>query len=375
MFEFEITAQDSQSSARTGKFHTPHGSFHTPAFMPCGTKGAVKTLTPDELTSLGCEIMLSNTYHLMLRPGGEAVAKMGGLQKWISWNKPILTDSGGFQVFSLSKLRKIDDNGVTFQSHIDGSTHLLTPERSIEIQEQLGADIIMAFDECAPGQADHAYAKQAMMRTHNWALRSFKAKTRQDQALFPIIQGATYTDLRRESAQFMSQISAPGIAIGGVAVGESKEKILEAVETVEPLMPKKKPRYLMGVGEPADIVNAVARGMDMFDCVLPTRLARHGSFWTRAGRRSIEKSQYKLIEEPLEKNCACYTCRHFSCSYLQHLMVEKEILGARLLTIHNLHFLLDLLRQIRAAIAEGRFKTLAKNFLSEYDHEQEEKPA
>lgn len=366
MFEFQITSADDFSSARTGIFTTPHGSFRTPAFMPCGTKGSVKTLTPDELKNLGCEIILANTFHLMLRPGGEIVEKMGGLQKWTDWNGPMLTDSGGFQVFSLSRLRKIDDDGVAFQSPIDGGTHFLTPEKSIAIQEQLGADIIMAFDECPPADAEKSVAGKAMERTHAWAHRSFKAKTRKDQALFPIVQGAVYPDLRKESAKFITGLDAPGYAIGGVAVGETKEQMREVMETVCPLLPKVKPRYLMGIGEPDDMLAAIACGVDMFDCVAPTRLARHGSFWDDFGRHSITNSQYRESKKPLMENCKCYTCSRFTASYLHHLLVEKEILGARLLTIHNLNFLIDLLRQSRKAIEEKTFQNFTKNFLSQF---------
>lgn len=369
MFEFKISASDKNSLARTGVFKTPHGEIRTPCFMPCGTKGAVKTLTPDELKNLGCEIILGNTFHLMLRPGADLVERMGGLHKWIGWDRPMLTDSGGFQVFSLSKLRKIDDNGVTFQSPIDGSSHLLTPEKSVEIQEKLGADIIMAFDECPTGDADHEYAKKAMDRTHEWAIRSLKAKKRKDQALFPIIQGATHLDLRIESAKFIGSLDAPGIAVGGVAVGEPKPYIKKVLETVSPILPKEKPHYLMGVGEPLDILNAVELGIDMFDCVLPTRLARHGSFWNQEGRRSITKSEYMNSAKPLSKNCECYTCKNFSASYLRHLMIEKEILGHRLLTIHNLHFLLNLMRKIQKTIADGSFSALKKDFESHF-HEK-----
>lgn len=336
--------------------------------MPCGTKGSVKTLTPDELKSLGCEIVLANTFHLMLRPGGAKIKHFGGLHRWIAWNGPILTDSGGFQVFSLSKIRKIDDRGVIFRSPIDGSTHLLTPEKSIKIQEQLGADIIMAFDDCAPADADKTYTKEAMKRTHEWLLRSFKAKTRNNQALFPIIQGGKFSDLRKESAKFMCGFDTPGIAIGGVAVGESKKDMWDAVEAASPLLPKNRPHYLMGVGEPVDILEAVSRGMDMFDCVLPTRLARHGSFWThQGGRKNITRSEYANKNTALEKKCACYTCKNFSASYLRHLMREKEILGHRLLTIHNLHFLLDLMRNIQNAIKNNAFSKFSKKFIKDFN--------
>ncbi|MFA6521853.1 MAG: tRNA guanosine(34) transglycosylase Tgt [Candidatus Gracilibacteria bacterium] len=366
MFDFDVRAKDASSRARTGTFSTPHGNFSTPIFMPCGTKGAVKTLTPDELKSVGCEIILGNTFHLMLRPGEELVQKMGGLHKWIAWDRPMLTDSGGFQVFSLSNMRKITDEGVTFKSPIDGSSHFISPEKAIEIQEKLGADIIMAFDECPPSTCDRDYAHKSMVRTHEWLNRCIKAKKRSDQALFPIVQGAVYKDLRQEAAKFISQIDCPGIAIGGVAVGESKEQMFEVIETVTPLLPLNKPRYLMGVGEPTDILNAVAAGIDMFDCVLPTRLARHGSFWTEFGRESIDKSENQKSERPLGENCACYTCKNFSRSYLRHLMIEKEILGHRLLTIHNLHFLLDLIHNIRKNIEEGTFENLRKDFLAKF---------
>jgi len=303
----------------------------------------------------------------MLRPGGDTVAKMGGLHKWISWDKPILTDSGGFQVFSLAKLRKIDDSGVTFQSPIDGSTHILTPERSVEIQQQLGADIIMAFDECAPGDADYDTAKKAMERTHNWLIRSRKAKTRNDQTLFPIVQGGIYMDLRKESAEFCAAQNSAGIAIGGVAVGEPKPYMLKVIETVIPLLPKEKPRYLMGIGEPTDILDGVMRGVDMFDCVIPTRLARHGSFWTEFGRRDITKSEFAQSDKPLMQGCKCYSCQNFAVSYMRHLMIEKEILGHRLLTIHNLHFLLELMRNIRLNIEQGTLSEYSKNFTDKFN--------
>jgi queuine tRNA-ribosyltransferase len=409
VFKFNILSKDKFSQARTGVLETPHGKISTPCFMPCGTKGSVKTLTPDELKTLGCEIILGNTFHLMLRPGADLVAKMGGLHKWISWDRPMLTDSGGFQVFSLFRgkptvspciaaarrplpfgrlragthetrptatpshglIQRIDDEGVTFQSPIDGSTHVLTPEKSIEIQEKLGADIIMAFDECPPGDSEYEYVKKSMKRTHEWAVRSFKSKKRQDQALFPIVQGGVYMDLRKESAKFMSELDSPGIAIGGVAVGESKEAIREVVNTITPLLPANRSRYLMGVGEPTDILNAVAAGVDMFDCVLPTRLARHASFWTESGRFAVTNSRYTEMDSPLQKDCQCYTCKNFSASYLRHLMIEKEILGPRLLTIHNLHFLLDLMRNIRATIENGSFKSFYQQFIQTFNEKAE----
>lgn len=366
MFEFSITARDPKSPARTGIFQTPHGAFHTPCFMPCGTKGAVKTVTPDELKAVGCEMILGNTYHLMLRPGAEVIQKQGGLHGFMQWDSPLLTDSGGFQVFSLSKLRKIDEEGVTFQSHIDGSSHRLTPQKSIQVQEQLGADIIMAFDECPPANAPYEEVKKAVARTHRWAVSSLKSKTRHDQALFGIIQGAVFEDLRKDSAKFIASLDTPGIAIGGVAVGEAKEAKWQVLETVIPLLPDFKPRYLMGVGEPTDIVHSVASGVDMFDCVLPTRLARHGSFWTDRGRRNILRQENLLSSMPPDKNCICYTCQRFSRSYLRHLFMENEILGHRLLTIHNLFFLLQLMRDCSASIANGTFTTFAATFCNNF---------
>ncbi|MEK7523586.1 MAG: tRNA guanosine(34) transglycosylase Tgt [Patescibacteria group bacterium] len=399
-FNFQIFKNDSSCAARTGRFETPHGSFETPCFMPCGTKGAVKTLTPDELKSLGCEIILGNTFHLMLRPGGELVQKMGGLQHWTKWNGPMLTDSGGFQVFSLlhtlephsvanrgdalapsfgsraralrshGLIENINDDGVTFRSPIDGSTHYLTPEKAIEIQEQLGADIIMAFDHCPPGDANFEDAKRAMKRTHEWAKRCMKAKTRSDQALFPIIQGGIHTELRTESAKFMAALDSPGIAIGGVAVGEPKPYMQAVVECVMPLLPTNKPRYLMGIGEPLDILENIARGVDMFDCVAPTRLARHGNFWTQCGRRSIMLSEFTQSEKPMDETCQCYTCQRFSLSYLRHLTQEKEMLSSRLLTIHNLHFLLDLIRQARSHIHGSTLNRFIKEFSRKFHEEK-----
>ncbi|PJC36944.1 tRNA guanosine(34) transglycosylase Tgt [Candidatus Peregrinibacteria bacterium CG_4_9_14_0_2_um_filter_53_11] len=366
MFEFTIHDRDPKSQARTGSFQTPHGIIETPCFMPCGTKGTVKSFMPHELKEMGCQIMLSNTYHLMLRPSSELVAKMGGLHKWIQWDRPILTDSGGFQVFSLGHMSKIKDEGVTFNSHINGSKYLLTPERAIKIQEELGADIIMAFDECAPADADERYTRGAMERTHQWFSRCIESKTRSDQALFPIIQGGTFPELRKASAAFLTSFDTPGIALGGVAVGEGKEEMWRAVETVMPFLPDGKPHYLMGVGDPADVVKAVMYGMDMFDCVLPTRLARHATFWDETGRR-ISMTRAAFIDDPapLIASCTCACCKNFSRSYLRHLMIEREILGARLLSIHNLHFLLELMRQIRQAIKEDRLHTIYERFHSQ----------
>jgi len=359
MFEFKIKKTEGQ--ARSGTFKTPHGVINTPVFMPVGTKGTVKTLSQSDLKTLKADIILSNTYHLYLRPGENLVKKMGGLHKWINWDKPILTDSGGFQVFSLGGdkgMVKIDENGVEFKSHLDGSKHYFTPEKAMQIQHDLGADIIMAFDECAPADSTKKYFKEAMDRTHNWLTRCKKAHTkhRKTQALFGIVQGGLYKDLRKESAEFVNELDFPGNAIGGLSVGESKEQMLTMIEATIPYLSEKKPRYLMGVGTPEDLLECVERGIDMFDCVHPTRMARHGAFWTKDGRHSIKNEKFKADKNPLEKGCKCETCQNYSRSYLRHLMAEKEILGMRLMTIHNLHFLLNLMQQIREHIEKGSFK-------------------
>ncbi|MBT7484463.1 tRNA guanosine(34) transglycosylase Tgt [Candidatus Peregrinibacteria bacterium] len=373
---FKFTLKNTDGNARTGEYSTPHGSFETPNFMACGTKGGVKTLEMRDVEELGAEIILANTYHLTLRPGAEQVEEFGGLHKWIGWDKPLLTDSGGFQVFSLSERRKIDDNGVEFHSHKNGDKHYFTPEKAIQIQEKLGADIIMAFDECAPGDCDHKYAKKAMERTHNWALRckkeheklqKIRVKNGQaEQALFPIIQGVIYDDLREESAKFMANLDLPGIAIGGLSVGESKEDMYRILDVVRPHLPKDKIHYLMGVGSPEDLVEGVARGIDLFDCVLPTRLARHGAFWTPIGRHNIKNKKFEQQLTPLQKNCSCSTCKTTTISYIRHLHMESEITALRLLTIHNLHFLLDLMRTIRKHIKEGTFDAFHKSFTSQF---------
>lgn len=334
--------------------------------MPVGTKATVKSVTPHQLEDIGAQIMLANTYHLMLRPGEKLVKKMGGLHKWTNWNKPIITDSGGFQVFSLKDRVKITNNGVEFQSHLDGTKHFLTPEKAIKIQEDLGADIIMAFDECAPGKSTKKYAKEAMERTHAWAVRCKKAHKRKDQALFPIIQGVTYDDLRIESAKFMADLDLPGIAIGGLSVGEGKEQTYHTLDVLEPHLPEDKPRYLMGVGTPEDLLEAVDRGIDMFDCVLPTRLGRHGTFWNHTGRHNVTNKKFTQDSGPLDKKCRCYTCKNHSASYIKHLVTEKEILGMHLMTIHNLSFILNLMQEIRDNINKGTFERFKKEFLKGY---------
>ena len=359
-FSFELVAQD--GDARAGILHTPHGDILTPIFMPVGTQATVKAVTPAQLKELEVQILLSNTYHLYLRPGAEVVAELGGLHKFMDWPNPILTDSGGFQVFSMGMLRAIDEEGVTFKSHIDGSTHRFTPEFSIAIQEKLGADIIMAFDEC-PDPQDKAYNVRAMQRTHRWAERCLKTKTRPDQALFGIVQGGIFPDLRQISAEFLASLDFPGYAIGGLSVGESKADMLATIEVVNQLLPAHKPRYLMGVGTPYDLIEGIYRGVDMFDCVLPTRLARHHAAQTLQGRMNLANAAYIRDEGPLDPNCSCYTCTHFSRAYLRHLVSSKEILAATLLSIHNIHTLLELSQRIRDSIIDQRYSEFRQQLL------------
>jgi queuine tRNA-ribosyltransferase len=363
MFEFTITAKNKR--ARTGIFTTPHGDLLTPVFAPVGTQATVKTLTPEHLKDINATLVLSNTYHLYLRPGDELVRDMGGLHQFMQWPRPMLTDSGGFQVFSLSQTRKIDDDGVTFKSHIDGSTHRFTPEKSIAIQENLGADIIMAFDECSDPN-DHAYTKLAMDRTHRWAERCVKVKTREDQALFGIIQGGVQADLRADSAQFISSLDTPGIAIGGLSVGETKDEMHAMLDVMYPHLPEDKPRYLMGVGTPEDLINGVLRGIDIFDCVLPTRLARHHSAFASEGRLNLMNASFARDEHPIDDSCDCYTCRTFTRAYLRHLIVAKELLAGTLISIHNLRALIRLMEQIRIYIADGSFESRAPELLKKW---------
>jgi queuine tRNA-ribosyltransferase len=363
--DFTLLRTDSDTHARLGQITTPHGEIATPAFAPVGTQATVKALDPRDLHELGAELILGNTYHLYLRPGADVVAELGGLHRFMGWDGPILTDSGGFQVFSLAENRRITDEGVEFRSHIDGSRHLFTPEMVVRTQEQLGADIIMVLDECAEPH-DRAYNEQAMARTHAWAERCRRAQTRSDQALFGIVQGGIFSDLRRQSAQFLSGLDFPGYAIGGLSVGESKEEMLATLDATTSLLPPERPRYLMGVGAPEDLLEGVARGVDMFDCVLPTRLARNGALFTRSGRINIRNAQYERDAAPIEAGCQCATCRSFSRAYLRHLFKARELLAPRLATIHNVHFLLELMRDIRAAIADGSFCTFKDEFLSAY---------
>ncbi len=365
-FSFDLIREDTRTAARAGVMHTPHGDIPTPVFAPVGTLATVKTMTPADLHELGATLILGgNTYHLYLRPGADLVARMGGLHRFMAWDGPILTDSGGFQVFSLEGLRQVTDEGVIFRSHIDGSTHTFTPESVIAIQEKLGADIIMAFDEC-PDPTDYAYNVQALERTHRWAERCLAAKTRDDQALFAIVQGGIFPDLRAQSAAFLTSLDLPGYGIGGLSVGETKSQMHAVLELLHPLLPRHKPRYLMGVGSPEDLFECVARGVDQFDCVLPTRIARNGAVLTHRGRLNLRNAQFADDPAPIEEDCACYTCRTFSRAYLRHLVVAREITGLRLATLHNLHFMLETMRRIRRSILDGTFADYKAEFLATY---------
>jgi queuine tRNA-ribosyltransferase len=356
---FDLLATDGH--ARAGLLHTPHGEIPTPIFMPVGTQATVKAMAPRDLHDVGASIILGNTYHLYLRPGDERIARLGGLHEFMGWDGPILTDSGGFQVFSLAQRRKIDSNGITFRSHVDGSEHRFTPEKVVAIQENLGADIIVCLDECAPPD-DHGYNAQALARTHAWAQRCKAAKARSDQALFGIVQGGVFADLREQSARFLTDVGFDGYAIGGLSVGETKEQMHAALEIVTPILPADQPRYLMGVGTPEDLVECVARGVDMFDCVLPTRTARNGSALTRAGRINLRNARFADDAEPIEPGCTCYACTHFGRAYVRHLATANEILGHHLLTVHNLHLMLTIAREMRQAVMEGQFQAYREAF-------------
>jgi len=371
MFSFKILKKDATSRARLGILKTFHNEIETPVFMPVGTLATVKTMSPEELKSIGAQIILSNTYHLYLRPGEELIKKAGGLHKFMNWDRSILTDSGGFQVFSLGPLRTITEEGVTFKSHIDGSTHFMSPEKAVKIQEALGSDIAMVFDECAPYPSDYNYAKEAMHRTHRWAKRCKDAHQRVDQVQFGIVQGSTYADLRVESAKYLTDLDFPGYAIGGLSVGEPKPLMYEMLEVLEPHLPLEKPRYLMGVGSPDALIEGVLRGIDMFDCVLPTRIARNGTVFTKYGKLVVRNAAYKEDFRPIEDDCQCYTCRNYSRAYIRHLLHNDEVLGIRLTTIHNLHFLINLMREIRKAIKEDRLISFAREFLHNYKQGKE----
>jgi len=371
---FTLLHQDENTNARLGKLITAHGTIDTPCFMPVGTQGTVKTLSPQELEEAGAEIILSNAYHLFLRPGTEVIKKAGGLHKFMSWPKPILTDSGGYQIFSLALLRKVNDQGVEFQSHIDGQKHFLTPEEVIRIQADLGSDIIMPLDECVHYPCAKDQAEIAMRRTLDWATRSklahslkLEADSKKQQLLFGIIQGATYEDLRKECAKEIIAMGFDGFAIGGVSVGEPKNLRYNITHFVAELLPQDKPRYLMGVGLPEDILEAVELGIDMFDCVVPTRYGRNGTAFTSEGKLTIRNAPYVEDFSPLDKECSCYTCKNFSRAYLRHLFNTEEILGLRLVSLHNVHFFLDLMRQIHQAIPQDRFLEFKREFLDRYN--------
>jgi queuine tRNA-ribosyltransferase len=365
-FSFEIIKEDQGSFRRLGKITTPHGEIHTPVFMPVGTQATVKTLTPEEVAGqIRAEVILCNTYHLYLRPGHEVIQRLGGLHRFMNWQRPILTDSGGFQIYSLSALRKISDEGAVFQSHLDGSTHFLTPERAIEIQQALGADIIMCLDECISYPASVQEAAAASERTTSWAARCRESHRTEGQALFGIVQGGMHKELREKSARELQQIGFDGYALGGLSVGESTEMMLDIVEHAVPLLPENRPRYLMGVGKPADLVECVGRGIDMFDCVLPTRNARNGMLFTRSGNVVIKNARYREDERPVDEQCTCYTCRNYSRAYLRHLYMAKEILSYRLNTLHNLFYFTTLLEGLREALHEGTFAEFRHNFYRE----------
>ena len=368
---FSFSLEATAGKARAGTFQTPHGDIPTPIFAPVGTQATVKAVLPRDLREIGASLVLANTYHLHLRPSDTLIRDFGGLHNFMAWNNPILTDSGGFQVYSLSNLRSIDDDGVTFRSHIDGSKHHFSPEKAIEIQHNLGADIIMAFDECAVPN-NREIATNAMHRTHKWAKRCVEyhyANNREKtQALFGIVQGGIYEDLREQSATFITGLDLPGYAIGGLAVGETKEEMLTTLDVTLPALPDNRPRYLMGVGRAEDLIEAVRRGIDIFDCVLPTREARHGAALTRYGRLNMGTLRYATDTAAIENDCDCYTCQHFSRAYIRHLIKAKELLAHQLLSIHNLHFLLKLTKNMRAAILDGsdNFEIFAQDFLADY---------
>ncbi len=364
-FKFQLQSKD--GLARRGRFETAHGAVETPIFMPVGTRATVKAMTPEMIESVGSQIILGNTYHLYLRPGDELVKRLGGLHHFMRWDKPILTDSGGFQAFSLAKLSKITDEGVRFASHIDGSRHMLTPEKAVAIQENLGSDIMMCLDECVAYPSPEGYVKDSIRRNTLWAERCLAAR-RSDNALFGIIQGSTYEEYRRISAEEICGLPFDGIAVGGLSVGEGHRMMMDMLDVTLPHVPEdNRPRYLMGVGTPLDIVEAVARGIDMFDCVMPTRNARNGMLFTRSGKLVLKQARYREDERPPDENCSCYTCRNFSRAYLRHLFTSREILGSILNTVHNLHFYLELMADIRHSIERCRFDELRNEIKESYN--------
>ncbi len=379
---FELLAQDQQSKARHGRLVTAHGAIETPAFMPVGTQGSVKGVSPRELRELTTQIILGNTYHLFVRPGLEAIKHFGGLHKFMNWDGPILTDSGGYQIFSLAKLRKISEDGVQFQNHVDGTPAFISPEIAMEIQAALGSDIVMVLDECPPWPCEYDYAAKSLEMTVRWAKRCKAAaksefrnpksetnaqlSTIDSQLLFGIVQGATFEELRKQSAQALVEIDFDGYAIGGVSVGEPEEEMFRAVESSEPNLPANKPRYAMGLGTPPQLLEMIARGVDMFDCVLPTRLARNGTAFSSTGTLNLKNAEFAMDKRPIEENCRCSTCREFARGYIRHLIKAEEILGLRLITVHNLHFYLELMRQSRDKIKSGTFDEFRRGFVANY---------
>jgi len=366
MNDFHLIRSCPDTKARAGELITSHGIVSTPVFLPVGSQGTIKTLTPDEVKDIGMTMLLANTYHLYLRPGITIIEKMGGLHKFMGWDGAILTDSGGYQIFSLAPLRKVSDEGVTFRSHIDGSKHFITPELIIQFQESLGADIIMALDECPAHDDSLEKVQQAMDRTHRWAERCQRAQKREAQALYAIVQGGIFPQLRHQSARFLTSLEFPGYAIGGLSIGESKKVTLAMIEETVALLPENKPRYLMGVGSPEDIIEGVARGIDLFDSALPTRVARNGAFFTWQGRYNIRNAGFGQMEQPIDPACNCYTCRTFSAAYLHHLFSCEELLAYRLVTIHNLSFISNLMDKIRSAILSSTFNSCKDDFLANY---------
>ncbi|MCK5255072.1 MAG: tRNA guanosine(34) transglycosylase Tgt [Deltaproteobacteria bacterium] len=362
MFTFNLLKKDSATDARLGKIHTNHGEINTPAFIPVGTQATIKALTPEDLKGLGAEIILCNTYHLFLRPGHELIKRLGGLHRFMHWDYPLLTDSGGFQVYSISANQKVSEEGIAFKSHLDGSRHFLAPELCMEVQEDLGADVAMCLDECVPYPSSYEYVHDSLKRTTRWAKRCQESKKRESQTLFGIVQGGMFKDLREQSARELVNLNFDGYAIGGLSVGESTSLMREMVEHSAALLPREKPRYLMGVGTPEDIVESVKRGIDMFDCVLPTRNARNGMLFTSFGKIVIKNARHRSEDIPIDPHCTCYTCTHYSRAYLHHLFSAKEILSSRLNTIHNLFYYLSLIKELRMAILEGRFDHFYQNF-------------
>ena len=361
-FSFELIHKSTENHARLGRVHTSHGAVDTPVFMPVGTLATVKSLTPEELNELDVQIILGNTYHLYLRPGHDTIAALGGLHTFMHWDRPILTDSGGYQVFSLAKLRKIADEGVTFQSHLDGSKHLLTPEKAVEIQEALGSDIMMCLDECTPYPATHIEAEKSLALSNDWAKRCMESRSSDVNALFGIVQGGMYEDLRTRGVETLVDLGFDGYALGGLSVGEPKDAMHDVASFTLPLLPQEFPRYIMGVGTPEDLVELVSLGADMFDCVIPTRNARNGQLFVKTGTLNICNAQYQSDDSPVEADCTCYTCKNYSRAYLRHLFMAKEILAHRLNTIHNIHYFMNLMADLRKAIVEGSYSDFKNAF-------------